>query len=193
MRVKLEKFLNRTINVIGTYANAGERGYHIVLIDIFDIETGEYLTDHIWLDKRDFSDFELVRGDIFRFEGKVERYSKGHLYEDDNLMEDLKITNISKIQKVFSIVKFLEFKRTLIKQGKLKPLETIREHTMDTKFKNVADLPLVLTIQDLAKLFQVHPRTINRKLLDGTIKGFRIDGKNWRVNKSEVMRIIEES
>lgn len=64
---------------------------------------------------------------------------------------------------------------------------------MDTKFKNIADLPLVLTIQDLAELFQVHPRTINRKLLDGTIRGFRIDGKNWRVNKSEVMRIIEES
>lgn len=49
------------------------------------------------------------------------------------------------------------------------------------------------TKEEAAKIFRVHPRTIERWLLDGSLKGYKLgNGKTslWRISKSEVNKFL---
>jgi excisionase family DNA binding protein len=55
-----------------------------------------------------------------------------------------------------------------------------------------SDLPLVLTSDQAAAVLQVKRRTIANMLDRGELRGVKI-GKEWRVNRAELMRLMMRS
>ncbi|GIV69220.1 helix-turn-helix domain-containing protein [Caldilinea sp.] len=53
-----------------------------------------------------------------------------------------------------------------------------------------SDLPLVLTSEQAAAVLQVTRRTITNMLDRGDLRGVKI-GKEWRISRSELVRLIE--
>lgn len=53
-----------------------------------------------------------------------------------------------------------------------------------------ADLPLVLTSEQAAKVLQLTRRTITNMLDRGDLRGVKI-GKEWRISRAELMRFVE--
>ena len=53
-----------------------------------------------------------------------------------------------------------------------------------------SDLPLVLTSDQAAAVLQVNRRTLTNMLDRGTLRGVKI-GKEWRVSRAEMMRLVE--
>lgn len=48
----------------------------------------------------------------------------------------------------------------------------------------------VLTVEQIAEKFEVHPETIRRALKSGELKGFKL-GKGWRVYQKDLNAYIE--
>ena len=81
MRIKLyEKGLGTKITIIGQYRRGS--GGHLCLADVSDFETGEYLCDHLWIEKPYVysPDFDPVPyrkpNDFFICTGTILEYSK---------------------------------------------------------------------------------------------------------------------
>jgi excisionase family DNA binding protein len=53
-----------------------------------------------------------------------------------------------------------------------------------------SDLPLVLTSDQAATVLQINRRTLTNMLDRGALRGVKI-GKEWRVSRAEVMRLVE--
>ncbi len=53
-----------------------------------------------------------------------------------------------------------------------------------------ADLPLVLTSEQAAKVLQLTRRTVTNMLDRGDLRGVKI-GKEWRISRAELMRFVE--
>jgi excisionase family DNA binding protein len=53
-----------------------------------------------------------------------------------------------------------------------------------------ADLPLVLTSEQAAKVLQLTRRTITNMLDRGDLRGVKI-GKEWRISRAELVRFVE--
>ena len=53
-----------------------------------------------------------------------------------------------------------------------------------------SDLPLVLTSDQAALVLQVTRRTLTNMLDRGVLRGVKI-GKEWRVSRAEMMRLVE--
>ena len=52
-----------------------------------------------------------------------------------------------------------------------------------------------LTRNEVAKYFRVHPRTVERWLVNGSLKGYKLGGGNtalWRIPKSEIKKFLEK-
>lgn len=49
-----------------------------------------------------------------------------------------------------------------------------------------------LTTEQVAKIFAVTPLTVRDWCRDGKIKGVKIDGRNWRILRSEMVRYANE-
>lgn len=52
-------------------------------------------------------------------------------------------------------------------------------------------LPEVMTVKQLAEFLQVTELTIRRALTSNKLKGFKI-GRDWRIEKEEVIKWINE-
>ena len=87
------------------------------------------------------------------------------------------------------LIKFLKF--YLILPGKAikkcKPILTAYDHL-------VYDLKMEFyTLNEVAKYLRVHPRSIERWLTDGRLKGYKLGNSRtsvWRIRKNEVERFI---
>lgn len=53
------------------------------------------------------------------------------------------------------------------------------------------EIPLFVDVPYLCELFQLTPDSIRKKLQSGSIKGAKI-GANWRIPKSEIIRIYND-
>lgn len=53
-----------------------------------------------------------------------------------------------------------------------------------------ADLPLVLTSEQAAKVLQLTRRTITNMLDRGDLRGVKV-GKEWRISRAELVRFVE--
>ena len=53
-----------------------------------------------------------------------------------------------------------------------------------------SDLPLVLTSDQTAEVLQLKRRTVTNMLDRGDLRGIKI-GKEWRVNRAELLRFVE--
>jgi len=52
------------------------------------------------------------------------------------------------------------------------------------------------TKKEVAKYLRVHPRTIERWLLDGSLKGYKLGGGQtapWRIPRDEIKKFLEKS
>ena len=52
-----------------------------------------------------------------------------------------------------------------------------------------------LTLEEVAKYFRVHPRTVERWLKKGDLKGYKLGGGKtslWRIPESEVKKFLEK-
>lgn len=47
---------------------------------------------------------------------------------------------------------------------------------------------MIYTVEQVAKILQMHPETIRRNLKAGTIKGFKIN-QQWRISEDEIERM----
>jgi excisionase family DNA binding protein len=54
------------------------------------------------------------------------------------------------------------------------------------------DVPLTLSTPEAAKLLRVHRNTVMAMIDDGRLPAVKI-GRNWRINKSDVMRLLGET
>lgn len=54
---------------------------------------------------------------------------------------------------------------------------------------NTMTTPRVYTVEELAEMMKVHPRTVYRMLEQGRIKGFKF-GAAWRITQDEVDAIL---
>lgn len=109
MREELKKYYNQRIRVRATVERYGIRSTYkgsnkmtILLKDITNTNTQEYLSDHIWftVGKR-FEKLKLISGDIIEFDARIDTYSKGYA-EDSHI--DYKLaypTNIEIIERKF--------------------------------------------------------------------------------------------
>jgi excisionase family DNA binding protein len=50
---------------------------------------------------------------------------------------------------------------------------------------NIMTTPKVYTVEEVAEMMKVHPRTVYRMLDQGKIKGFKF-GAAWRITQAEV-------
>ena len=53
-----------------------------------------------------------------------------------------------------------------------------------------------MTKEEVAKYFRVHPRTVERWLKDGGLKGYKLGESKtslWRIPKSEVKKFLDKS
>lgn len=52
-----------------------------------------------------------------------------------------------------------------------------------------------LTREEVAKYFRVHPRTVERWLRSGSLKGHKLGGGKtslWRISKEEIKRFLDK-
>ena len=52
-----------------------------------------------------------------------------------------------------------------------------------------------LTRNEVAKYFRVHSRTVERWLVSGSLKGYKLGGSRtslWRIPKSEIKKFLEK-
>lgn len=54
------------------------------------------------------------------------------------------------------------------------------------------NLPEVLTTKQLAEFLQVSDQTVKRAIKAGKLKAFKI-GKDWRIEKEEVIKWVKEN
>lgn len=53
-----------------------------------------------------------------------------------------------------------------------------------------------MTKEEVAKYFRVHPRTVERWLKDGSLKGYKLGESKtslWRIPKLEVKKFLDKS
>lgn len=90
MRDKLKTYLDKFVEVVGTFKRYGtKRSYNgtpittVLLVDIHTLE-GEYLTDHQWfVNIHGFDKLGQLRyGDKIAFNAKCEGYAKGEQYRE---------------------------------------------------------------------------------------------------------------
>lgn len=101
MRIKLAKYCGERIRLRATvrrfsrkskYKNSPET---IMLSDVFNAETNEKITDHIWINPRKrIGDANLDRGDIIEFNAVIREYTK------KNGVKDYKVSYPSQIKKI---------------------------------------------------------------------------------------------
>ena len=54
---------------------------------------------------------------------------------------------------------------------------------------NIMTAPRVYTVEEVAEMMKVHPRTVYRMLDQGRLKGFKF-GAAWRITQDEVDAIL---
>lgn len=81
MRTELADYSGREIKVIGTYicANNSNIKGKVLIKDLINADTGEYLADHVWLDyTKEMNRSNILSNETIFFIGKVSRYQKGY-------------------------------------------------------------------------------------------------------------------
>jgi excisionase family DNA binding protein len=58
-------------------------------------------------------------------------------------------------------------------------------------YYNYDQLPILLDINEAAKLLRCSTKKVSEMLRDGWIRGFKV-GRAWRIAKKDVIRFIEE-
>jgi len=56
---------------------------------------------------------------------------------------------------------------------------------------NWAEVPVVINLPYVAVILKANPEVVRRYLATGKLKGFKV-GKEWRVNKSDLMAFVGE-
>ena len=56
---------------------------------------------------------------------------------------------------------------------------------------NWAEVPVVINLPYVAVILKANPEVVRRYLATGKLKGFKV-GKEWRVNKSDLMVFVGE-
>ena len=83
MRTELSDYSNREIKVVGTFKGfgsvKGKKKAKIILRDLINADTGQYLADHVWMDvNNEINNLNLEEDEKLFFVGKVTRYNKGY-------------------------------------------------------------------------------------------------------------------
>ena len=56
---------------------------------------------------------------------------------------------------------------------------------------NWAEVPVIINLPYVAVILKANPEVVRRYLATGKLKGFKV-GKEWRVNKSDLMAFVGE-
>lgn len=99
-----KKFIGKFIR---TGKKAGFKGYSqetILLKDIIDAESGQHVTDHLWLNfTKGFEDVNLKPGAMVEFQARVVEYKKGYKnsrFITEQQKKDYKLSHPTKIRVV---------------------------------------------------------------------------------------------
>lgn len=109
MRDGLKKELGNRKKFKGTFIRTGRktgfRGYSqetILLKDIIDLESGNPVTDHLWLNfTKSFELANIQEGMTIEFEARVKTYTKGYVnsrYKIDQRKKDFKLSHPTKFR-----------------------------------------------------------------------------------------------
>lgn len=84
MRAELSDYSNREIKVVGVFKGfgsvKGKKKSKIIIRDLINADTGEYLADHVWIDlNSEISNLNLQENEKLFFVGKVCKYKKGYM------------------------------------------------------------------------------------------------------------------